>query len=57
MALLEVWNDSTIDNILNQIQFFYEVGLTSKEETILIADGLKVSLSLLEEQAKNKKKN
>ncbi|MDP5106900.1 MAG: hypothetical protein NWQ31_12105, partial [Polaribacter sp.] len=53
---LEVWNDSTIDNILNQIQFFYEVGLTTKEETILIADGLKVSLSLLEEQAKNKKR-
>ncbi|WP_339659042.1 hypothetical protein [uncultured Polaribacter sp.] len=56
VALLEVWNDSTIDNILNQIQFFYEVGLTTKEETILIADGLKVSLSLLEEQAKNKKR-
>lgn len=56
VSLLEVWNDSTIDNILNQIQFFYQVGLTTKEETVLIADGLKVSLSLLEEQAKNQKR-
>jgi hypothetical protein len=56
VSLIEVWNDSTIDNILNQIQFFYEVGLTTKEESILIADGLKQSLSLIEEQAKNKKR-
>ncbi|PQJ76469.1 hypothetical protein [Polaribacter glomeratus] len=56
VSLVEVWNDSTIDNILNQIQFFYEVGLTTKEEASLIADGLKDSLKLIEEQSKNKKR-
>lgn len=56
VSLIEVWNDSTIDNILNQIQFFFEVGLTTKDETILIADGLKEALSLLENQAKNKER-
>lgn len=56
VSLIEVWNDSTIDNILSQIQFFYEVGLITKEEAVLIADGLKQSLSLIEEQAKNRKR-
>jgi hypothetical protein len=57
VALIEVWNDSTIDNILNQIQYFYEIGLTTKEETSLIADGLKDSLKSLQLQAKNQKRN
>jgi hypothetical protein len=57
VALIEVWNDSTIDNILNQIQYFFEIGLTTKKETILIADGLKESLKSLQAQAKNKKRN
>lgn len=56
VSLIEVWNDSTIDNVLNQIQFFYEVGLTTKQETSLIADGFKESLRLIEEQSKNKKR-
>lgn len=56
VSLLEVWNDSTIDNVLNQIQYCFEVGLTTREETSLIGDGLKDCLRLLEEQAKNRKR-
>lgn len=57
VALIEVWNDSTVDNILNQIQYFYEIGLTTKEESLDIADSLIESLAIIEEQAKNQKRS
>jgi hypothetical protein len=57
VSLVEIWNDTTIDNILNQIQYFFEVGLTTKNETLSISDGLIISLKQIEEQAKNKKRN
>jgi hypothetical protein len=57
VSLIEIWNDSTIDNILNQIQYFFEIGLTTKEESLEIADSLIDSLKLIEEQAKNTKRN
>ncbi|MEE9408179.1 MAG: hypothetical protein V3V28_08900 [Polaribacter sp.] len=56
VSLVEIWNDSTIDNIINQIQYFFDVGLTTKEEALSIADGLIDSLKLIEEQAKNNKR-
>lgn len=56
VPLIELWNDTTIDNILNQIQYFFEVGLTTKYEANAIADGLIDSLKLIEEQAKNTKR-
>ena len=55
-SLVEIWNDTTIDNILSQIAYFFEVGLITKEETTLIANGLTESLKSIEEQAKNKKR-
>jgi hypothetical protein len=57
VSLIEIWNDTTIDNILNQVQYFFEVGLTTKNETLSIADGLIISLKMIEEQAKNNKRN
>ena len=57
VALIEIWSDSTIDNILNQIQYFFDVGLTTKEESIKIADGLIDSLLIIEKQAKNQKRD
>ncbi|QOD59480.1 hypothetical protein H9I45_08860 [Polaribacter haliotis] len=56
VALVEIWNDTTIDNILNQIQYFFEVGLTTEKEAVAIADGLIASLRMLEEQAENQKR-
>ncbi|WP_435414546.1 hypothetical protein [Polaribacter aestuariivivens] len=56
VALVEIWNDTTIDNILNQIQYFFEVGLTTEKEAIAIADGLINSLKLIEEQAETQKR-
>lgn len=55
-SLVEIWNDSTIDNVLNQVQYFFEVGLTTKDETIAISNGLKDSLNSIQEQAKNNKR-
>tara|TARA_R110002049_G_scaffold616_9_gene3570 strand:- start:6411 stop:7388 length:978 start_codon:yes stop_codon:yes gene_type:complete len=57
VSLVEIWNDSTIDNILNQIKYFFEVGLITKIEAISIADGLTKSLKLIEEQAENQKRD
>ncbi|WP_158838943.1 hypothetical protein [Polaribacter sp. L3A8] len=57
VALIEIWNYSTIDNILNQIQYFFEVGLTTKEESISIIDSLTESIEQVEKQAKNQKRN
>ena len=56
VSLVEIWNDSTIDNVLNQIQYFFEVGLTTKEEALSIADGLMDSLKLIKKEAKNQKR-
>ena len=56
VSLVEIWNDSTIDNVLNQIQYFFEVGLTTKEEALSIADGLTVSLKLIKKEAKLQKR-
>ena len=57
VSLVEIWNDSTIDNVLNQIQYFFEVGLTTREEALSIADGLKASLTLIKKEAENEKRN
>ncbi|MCL7764060.1 hypothetical protein MPF19_11580 [Polaribacter sp. Z014] len=57
VALIEIWSDSSIDNILNQIQYFFEIGLITKSESLMIADSLVDSLKLIEEQAKNQKRN
>ncbi|MGJ8759219.1 hypothetical protein H0I29_10335 [Polaribacter sp. R2A056_3_33] len=57
ISLTEIWSDSTIDNILNQIQYFFDIGLTTKPESIMIADSLVDSLKVIEEQAKNQKRN
>ena len=57
IPLIEVWSDSTIDNILNQIQYFFDVGLTTKEESLKIADSLIDSLIVIEKQAKNQKRD
>ncbi|WP_439129852.1 hypothetical protein [Polaribacter sp.] len=54
--LIEVWNDSTLDNICNQIKYFYDVGLTTKQEAHLILKGLVDSLKIVEEQAFHKKR-
>jgi hypothetical protein len=56
VSMVEIWNDSTIDNVLNQIQYFFEVGLTTKEEALSIADGLMTSLKLIKKEAKNQKR-
>lgn len=56
VSLVELWNDSTIDNVLNQIQYFFEVGLTTKEEALSIADGLMDSLKSIKKEAKNQKR-
>ena len=56
VSLVEIWNDSTIDNVLNQIQYFFEVGLTTKEEALSIADGLTASLKLIKKEAKTQKR-
>ena len=56
VSMVEIWNDSTIDNVLNQIQYFFEVGLTTKEEALSIADGLMTSLKSIKKEAKNQKR-
>lgn len=57
VSLIEVWSDSTIDNILNQIQYFFEIGLTTKKESLNITNSLIESLCKIEKQAHNKKRN
>lgn len=56
VPLVEIWNDSTIDNVLNQIQHFFEIGLTTKQESSSIFNGLIITLKSIENQAKNKKR-
>jgi hypothetical protein len=57
VSLIEIWNNTTIDNVLNQILYFFEVGLTTKKEAVSIADGLIDCLISLENQAKKEKRD
>ncbi|WP_375241229.1 hypothetical protein [Polaribacter sp.] len=56
VALIEIWNDFTIDNLINQITYFFEIGLLKEDEAIAILEGLVNTLQQLEQQAKNEKR-
>lgn len=49
---LEIWNDTTLSSLINQIQYFYEAGmLNGKEEALLLCDQIQDMLKVIYKQA------
>jgi hypothetical protein len=49
---LEIWNESTIFSLINQIEYYYEAGLLAgKEQALLICDQMHDMLKLIYKQA------
>lgn len=54
---IEIWNDSTILSLLNQLEYYYEAGLLgSKEEAIAICEEYQEMMKLIYQQALRGKK-
>tara|TARA_Y100001978_G_C23698703_1_gene439338 strand:- start:1317 stop:2339 length:1023 start_codon:yes stop_codon:yes gene_type:complete len=54
---VEIWNDTTILSLLNQLEYYYEAGLlNSKEEAIAICDEYQDMMKLIYRQALRGKK-
>ncbi len=54
MNTLEIWNETTIVSLLNQIEYYYEAGLLSgKEQALLLCDQVNDMLRVIYRQAKH----
>jgi len=54
---VEIWNDTTVLSLLNQLEYYYEAGLlTSKEDAIAICDEYQEMMKLVYRQALRGKK-
>lgn len=53
----EIWNDTTIQSIINQLEYYYEAGLlSSREEALAICDELLLMMKMVYRQALNNRK-
>ncbi|MEC5157139.1 XRE family transcriptional regulator [Chryseobacterium sp. MP_3.2] len=53
LNVTEIWNSTTISSILNQITFYTEIKLVTKETAILILEELKGLICKIEQKAEN----
>lgn len=57
LNVTEIWNNTTISSILNQVLFYSEIEILSKETAKLILEELKVLIKSIEKKAENENKN
>jgi len=57
LNVTEIWNNTTISSILNQVLFYSEIEILSKETAKLILDELKILIKSIEKKAENENKN
>lgn len=54
---VEIWNDTTVSSLLNQIEYYYEAGLLScKEEALLLCEQSLALMKIIHKQALNNQK-
>ena len=56
LNVTEIWNNTTISSILNQVLFYSEIEILSKETAKLILDELKILIKSIEKKAENENK-
>ena len=57
LNVTEIWNNTTISSILNQVLFYSEIQILSKETAKLILEELKILIRSIEKKAENENKN
>ena len=57
LNVTEIWNNTTISSILNQVLFYSEIEILSRETSKLILEELKVLIKSIEKKAENENKN
>lgn len=57
LNVTEIWNNTTISSILNQVLFYTEIEILSKETAKLILEELKILIKSIEKKAENENKN
>ncbi|WDF47966.1 XRE family transcriptional regulator [Chryseobacterium sp. KACC 21268] len=57
LNVTEIWNNTTISSILNQVLFYSEIEILSKETAKLILEELKILIKSIEKKAENENKN
>jgi len=57
LNVTEIWNNTTISSILNQVLFYSEIEILSKETAKLILEELKILIKNIEKKAENENKN
>lgn len=57
LNVTEIWNNTTISSILNQVLFYSEIEILSKETAKLILEELKILVKSIEKKAENENKN
>ncbi len=56
LNVTEIWNNTTISSILNQVLFYSEIQILSKETAKLILEELKILIKSIEKKAENENK-
>lgn len=56
LNVTEIWNNTTISSILNQVLFYSEIEILSKETAKLILEELKILIRTIEKKAENENK-
>ena len=57
LNVTEIWNNTTISSILNQVLFYSEIQILSRETAKLILEELKILIRSIEKKAENENKN
>ncbi len=57
LNVTEIWNNTTISSILNQVLFYSEIEILSKKTAKLILEELKILIKSIEKKAENENKN
>lgn len=57
LNVTEIWNNTTISSILNQVLFYSEIEILSRETAKLILEELKILIKSIEKKAENENKN
>ena len=57
LNVTEIWNNTTISSILNQVLFYSEIEILSKETAKLILEELKILIKSIEKKAENETRN
>ena len=57
LNVTEIWNNTTISSILNQVLFYSEIEILTKETAKLILEELKILIKSIEKKAENETRN